>query len=233
MAAKVLRSAQSIQAKDFEPLKRYLTNTTDYLNSELESGVDVLVEGTQGFGLSLDYGEFPYVTSRNATVAALADSIGVQPEYYQTNVIGVARTHPIRVVGNSGPFGEGSEELTWEEMRRRTANDQLAPERTSVTGLTRRIATFSEQQYIDACRINRPTEIALTFADYLDKTVYRAPDIHRSAPVAAFIERLEALYPAPVTLVNTGPNATIDLDWTRRSQLSRLSEAALQSLPAS
>lgn len=222
MAAKVLRSARCVQAKDFEPLKRYTTNTSEHLNDQLDKGIDVLVEGTQGFGLSIDYGEFPYVTSRNVTVSALADSIGVQPEYFQTNIIGVARTFPIRVAGNSGPFAEGSKELSWTQMRDLLGDKSLAVERTSVTNLPRRIATFSESQYVDACRVNRPTEIALTFADYLDKSAYMANDVGRSQAIMGFINHLEDLYPAPVTLVNTGPNSTIDFDWVRRSQLDRI-----------
>ena len=222
MADKVLRSARSIQAKDFEPLQQFTTNTSDYLNEQLESGVDVLVEGTQGYGLSIDHGEFPYVTSRNATVAAFADSIGVQPEYYQTNTIGVARTYPIRVAGNSGPFAEGSQELSWDEMKNATSNPDLSTEHTTVTKLPRRIATFSDAQYIEACRVNRPTEIALTFADYLDHTIYTSDAVENSPKVMSFIEHLEELYDAPVTMVNTGPNATIDFDWARKSQLRNI-----------
>jgi len=222
MADKVLRSARSIQAKGFEPLKQFTTNTSDYLNEQLEYGADVLVEGTQGYGLSIDHGEFPYVTSRNATVAALADSIGVQPDYYRTEVIGVTRTFPIRVAGNSGPFAIGSRELSWGEMRQVTGNPELPTERTTVTDLPRRIATFSDTQYVEACRVNRPTEIALTFADYLDRAVYKSDTIQDSNKVMSFVEHIEGLYGAPVTLVNTGPNATIDLDWTRSSRLRQM-----------
>jgi len=222
MADKVLRSARSIQAKDFDLLKQFTTNTADYLNEQLENGADVLVEGTQGFGLSIDHGEFPYVTSRNATVAAFADSIGVQPEYYQTNIIGVTRTFPIRVAGNSGPFAKGSEELSWDEMKQITGNPKLSTEHTTVTALPRRIATFSDTQYIEACRVNRPTEIALTFADYLDQTIYKSDTVENSYKVLSFIDRIEALYDAPLTLVNTGPNATIDFDWVRSSRLRQM-----------
>jgi adenylosuccinate synthase len=222
MADKVLRSARSIQAKDVDILKPLTTNTSDYLNEQLENQADVLVEGTQGYGLSIDHGEFPYVTSRNATVAALADSIGLQPEYYQTNIIGVTRTFPIRVAGNSGPFAEGSQELSWDEMKQVTGNPTLSAEHTTVTGLPRRVATFSDAQYKDACRINRPTEIALTFADYLDLTVFKSETVENSHKVLTFIEHIEELYDAPVSLVNTGPNATVDLDWARRNRLRNM-----------
>lgn len=222
MADKVLRSLRCVQAKDFDLLKPYVTDTVEYINKRLDEGEDVLVEGTQGYGLSIDHGEFPYTTSRNATVSAFAESIGVQPEYYLTNVIGVTRTYPIRVAGNSGPFAPGSQELSWDEMRKRTNNPTLSVENTTVTHLPRRIATFSDQQYIEACRVNRPTEIALTFADYLDPSVYQSSTIEGSYEVMAFIERLENLYDAPVSLVNTGPNSTIDLDMSRMVRLRQM-----------
>ena len=222
MADKVLRSSRSVQAKNHELFRQYATDTSEYLNEQLEAGQDVLVEGTQGFGLSLDHGEFPFVTSRNATVAALADSIGVHPEYFRTDTIGVVRTFPIRVAGNSGPFAEGSEELTWEQLRDLTANPNLPTEYTSVTGLPRRIATFSDNQYLAACRVNRPTEIAVTFADYLDQAVYGAEDVHDSPKVMRFLHHLEHLYNAPVTLVNTGPGTTVDFNWYRRSMLRKM-----------
>ena len=222
MADKVLRSARSVQVKDFGPLKRYAVNTSDYLNEQLEMGADVLVEGTQGYGLSVDHGVIPNVTSRNATVAALADSIGVQPEYYHTDIIGVTRSYPIRVAGNSGPFAKGSEELTWDDMRQLTGNLELPVEKTTVTALPRRIATFSDSQYIEACRVNRPTEIALTFSDYIDQSVYKSGDVSESKRVMAFIDHLENLYDTPVTLVNTGPDSTIDFDWTRQSRLRQV-----------
>lgn len=227
MADKVLRSTRSIQAKDFSPLKEYIANTSEYLNNELEQGADVLVEGTQGFSLSIDHGDFPYVTSRNATVSALADSIGIQPEYFPTDIIGVVRSYPIRVAGNSGPFAEGSQELSWEEMRNRMGDTRLPIEKTSVTGLERRIATFSDSQYQAACRINRPTEIALTFADYIDQKSYNQSFIAPNSPIHSFIHHLEYLYDAPISLVNTGPRSTIDFDWTRSSRLDQIDTTPL------
>lgn len=222
MADKILRSSRSIQAKNHPLFKEYTIDTSAYLNEQLEAGQDVMVEGTQGFGLSIDHGEFPFVTSRNATVSALADSIGVNPEYFQTDTIGVVRTFPIRVAGNSGPFAEGSEELTWEQMRGVTNNPDLPVETTSVTGLPRRIATFSDAQYLAACRVNRPTEIAVTFADYLDQSVYGSEEVHQSPKVMRFLNHLETLYNAPVTLVNTGPGTTIDFNYYRSRMLHKM-----------
>jgi adenylosuccinate synthase len=68
--------------------------------------------------------------------------------------------------------------------------------------------------------INRPTQIALTFADYLDWAIHNQGRI--TAKVASFIDRLEAIAEVPVTLVATGPQTVIDYDWPRRNKLKNI-----------
>ncbi|MDP1629330.1 MAG: adenylosuccinate synthetase, partial [bacterium] len=166
-ADKVLRKSSCLQAKDVDWLKPYLCDTVGLINNFLDGDHLIILEGTQGFGLDLEQGYFPYVTSRNTSAAALAAGIGVAPHYFDFQVIGVVRTYPIRVAGNSGPFGDDSEELTWDEVGRRAGAKEPIIEMTSVTQKVRRVATFSDKEFIRACQVNRPTEIALTFADYL------------------------------------------------------------------
>lgn len=209
-ADKVLRKSSCLQAKDFPKLRPYLSDTVDLINTHLENGGRAILEGTQGFGLSLDYGHFPFVTSRDTSVAGLAASVGVAFHKFQTEVIGVARTYPIRVAGNSGPFGDDAEEISWEEITAKSGASRKIIERTSVTGKTRRIGMFSKKEFLMACRVNRPTRIALTFADYLDWSVYDQEKI--SEPVKEFMTMIEELSGVPVSFVKTGPNAIINLD---------------------
>jgi adenylosuccinate synthase len=106
-------------------------------------------------------------------------------------------------------------------MREITRNPGMPIEQTSVTALPRRIATFSDKQYVEACRVNRPTEIALTFADYIDPHSYKSDLVGEKT--LAFTDHLEELYPdAPVTLVNNGPSSTIDFDLVRQSYLRKM-----------
>jgi adenylosuccinate synthase len=221
-AEKVLRAETCLQAKDVPELQPYLADTVDVLNEDLERDGIVLLEGTQGFGLSLEHGEFPYVTSRDTSAAALAASMGVSPHYWNVQVIGVIRTYPIRVAGNSGPFGKDSEEISWEEVTRRARAPEPIIERTSATHNVRRVATFSDSDFKRACRVNRPTELALGFADYLDWGVHDSETISR--PVEKFMDRVERLSGVEVTMVGTGPHTTIDFDDYRRSILRRIRE---------
>ncbi|PIQ69414.1 MAG: hypothetical protein COS58_02455 [Candidatus Tagabacteria bacterium CG03_land_8_20_14_0_80_41_22] len=219
-ADKVLRKKSCVQAKDMEWMKPYLCDTVEMVNKYLECEHPIILEGTQGFGLSLEHGNFPYITSRDTSAVALAASIGVSPHYFDVQVIGVVRSYPIRVAGNSGSFGEDSEEITWDKLTKFAGADQPIIEMTSVTGKVRRVATFSEVDFTRACQVNRPTEIALTFADYLDWRIHEKDEVSRT--VESFISDLENLYDAPVMLVKTGPETVIDYNWYRRSMLRKI-----------
>ncbi len=219
-ANKVLRAKGRVQAKAIPELQAYLADTSGMANSVLNAGEIVLVEGTQGHELSLDHGTFPYVTSRDTTVMAIAAASGIPIHEFDCDVVGVTRTYPIRVAGNSGPFGADSEELSWTEVSRRAGAVEGFEERTTVTGLPRRVSTFSWEHFAKSCEINRPTEIALTFADYLDWQTHGKDYVSR--PVEAFIAKIEKVAQCDVTIVQTGPESTIDMDSYRSSILRRI-----------
>ncbi len=221
-ADKVLRSAGCVQAGDLSVLDPYLIDTVLHLDELFAHQEVVLFEGTQGFGLSLEHGFFPYVTSRDTTVAALMASAGVCPNLSTLHTIGVVRSHPIRVGGHSGPFDADSVELSWHEVQHYSGATWDVTERTSVTDTVRRVATFSWQGFERACVVNKPTELAFTFADYIDASVYNRPIL--TNPIYAFIERLEEVAGVPVTMVKTGPRVLIDLDENRRRVLRKLNE---------
>jgi adenylosuccinate synthase len=143
----------------------------DNLVRLLEHRFAVTMEIPQGTGLGINNpGIYPTTTSRDCWVGqGLADA-GIPP-FYLGPVVMVCRTFPIRVghvydetggkVGDSGPFYTDSNELKWEDF------PGVEPERTTVTKRIRRIATWSDDQYRDALRLNRPTTVVLTFVNYL------------------------------------------------------------------
>ena len=231
-ADKVLRKSSCLRAKDFPELKPYLTDTVDLINTSLDDGGRVILEGTQGLGLSLDYGYFPFVTSRDTTAGSLAASVGVSIHQFDAEIIGVVRTYPIRVAGNSGPFGKDAQEISWEDVARNAGTSRKIKEKTSVTHKVRRVSTFSKSEFVKACRINRPTCLALTFADYLDWSVHERKEI--SDPVKSFIEMIEDLSEISVCLIKTGPKAIIDLEREKVNQFYKsLADRWRQNLAAS
>lgn len=76
-ADRVMRKAKL--AKQISELSKYLTNVAEEINEAIDNDKDVIIEGSQGFGLSLYYGTYPYVTSKDTTASSAAADVGVGP----------------------------------------------------------------------------------------------------------------------------------------------------------
>jgi adenylosuccinate synthase len=134
------------------------------LHQCLDHGGDVIVEGTQGFGLSLLHGEvYPYTTARDTSASGFCSEVGLSPRQVDYIVM-VVRTFPIRVGGNSGPLPN---ETDWAEVKRLAKAPAEEPEYTSVTHRMRRVAHFDLSAVHRACRYNKPTSLALMGVDRL------------------------------------------------------------------
>jgi len=208
-ADKVARVENLHLARDVPELKRYLGDVAKAANHMLDAGGKVLLEGTQGFGLSLHHGFYPFVTSRDTTAGALCSEVGVSPRFVE-DIILVVRTYPIRVGGNSGPL---KNEITWEDLTVKSNSPTALLERTTVTGRIRRVGNFNMNLVKRAVMINRPTQIALTFVDYIDHRNF-GTSTYRDLTASAkrFIKRLETETKVPVTLIGTGPISTNIID---------------------
>lgn len=189
-------------AKDVPELAPYVRDSAELLELCYSRGALILIEGTQGVGLSLFHGSFPHVTSRDTTVSALLSEVGIAPQRLR-RVIVAFRAYPIRVGGLSGPIGR---ELTWKTIAKRADLPELslsAVEVGSVSGNTRRVAEFSWTQLRRSALLNGATDIALTFLDYLDsanKTACRFGQLTHET--IQFVEEVELVANAPVSLIS-------------------------------
>lgn len=170
------------------------------------SGDSVMVEGCQGTMLSIHTSPYyPFVTSREATAAGIIAEAGISPLRVR-DVIGVFRSLPIRVGGNSGPTG--GMELSWEGVNAR-AGREVEPERTTVTNRVRRIFEFSHKDFAHAMRVNAPTKLFMTFADYLAPGVYGKRSLGEMPKQSArvieeFLNSLAERHDALVDIIFTG-----------------------------
>lgn len=200
-------------------LAPYLRPSRAVLEEAFSRGSRVLLEGTQGTGLSLFHGEYPYVTSRDTTVAGTLSEAGISPRRVR-RVVMVCRTYPIRVGGNSGPIGQ-SKDLSWDEIASRSGlQPDSIDERGSVSGKTRRVAEFDWLMLRRSAELNGATDVALTFADYLDirnRNAYRYDQLQ--SETIRFVEDVEQVAGAPVSLIATNfhQRSVIDRrDWRGR-----------------
>lgn len=161
-------------------------NTPLLVAIEQDAGRNVLIEGTQGSGLSLLHSHYPYCTSIDTNAAGIISEVGIAPSRV-TDVLMVVRTFPIRVAGNSGYM---KNEITWEQLQQKMGVN-ITPEKTTVTQKIRRIAEWDADLFYQSCLLNAPTCIALTFADYIDPNVMDAvhpEDLLNSTRLMKFIK---------------------------------------------
>lgn len=183
-------------------------NTPALIAAQQDFGENVLIEGTQGSALSLLHSYWPYCTSIDTNAAGILSEVGVAPSRV-TDVLLVVRTYPIRVAGNSGPM---KNEIVWGELSSRIEKE-IVPEKTTVTHKVRRIAEWDDELFKQSVLLNNPTQIALTFADYIDKDLYGTTDPERLLKSKALQDFItEHGLGGMLKYVGTGPNSVVALD---------------------
>jgi adenylosuccinate synthase len=186
-------------AEDISSLGAKVTDTAASVNRWLDMGARVLLEGTQGSGLSLIHGPWPYVTSHDTNAAQLLVDAGLAPGSFSRTLL-VARTFPIRVAGNSGPLAA---EVSWDEIG-------VPPEHTTVTGKERRIGEWDLALVKQAYALNRPASLALTFLDYwFPETAGITEWAILDRDIQTRVLEIEKEIGCPITIVGTGPDSVI------------------------
>jgi adenylosuccinate synthase len=161
---RIKRDSSVVLAKDEPRLAPYIANTRAFMREQLNKGTRILVEGTQGFGLSLLHSkDYPFTTSRDTSAAAFVSEAGLSPLDVD-EVIMVIRAFPIRVPGNSGPLPN---ETDWKNVSAIAGQESLV-EYTSVTKSVRRVAHFDPEVVVSAIAANNPTHIVMNHLDYID-----------------------------------------------------------------
>ncbi len=194
-AERALRSVKL--ARDVPELKRFIVDVPLEVNSAIERGENVLIEGTQGTYLSLYHGTYPYCTSKDVTASAACSDVGVGPKKVDEVLI-VFKAYTTRVGG--GPL---SNEISWEEAEKRGW-----AEIASVTGRRRRAAPFNFELAKRAVMLNSATQAAVTKIDavFSDCKGLKSYD-ELSNEAKRFVEKIEKEIGVPVTLIGTGPEA--------------------------
>ena len=190
-------------AKEIDSLKPYLIDVPLEINSALDRGENVLIEGTQGTHLSLWHGTYPFVTTKDVTASGICADVGIGPKRVN-DVIVVFKAYLTRV--GTGPMpGELTAEETskkgWEEFG-------------TVTGRLRRAAEFDFDLARRAIMLSSANQISITKLDVRFpncSSVTSYDELEEDAK--SFIKNIEDKLGVRVTLIGTGPkiNDVIDL----------------------
>jgi adenylosuccinate synthase len=207
---RALRDGTIKLASDIPEACPFITDVSSEVNCGIDKGQLCIVEGTQGFGLSLYHTLcYPYATSRDTTASAFLSEVGLSPMKVESIIMAI-RTFPIRVEGKSGPL---KNEITWKELQQRSGYPHPISEYSTVTGRLRRIATFDMQLVCRATMVNRPTELAVHGADYLDFANKGITEYDfLTYETKEFVTRLENELAVPVTFIGTGPEQSEVID---------------------
>lgn len=209
---------------DWEIIKEHIVvmDTMLYINDAIDNGKYVLVEGSQGCDLDINYGlAYPNTTSRQCHAGQLVADCGISPKLVD-DIIMIMRPYPIRIsnttnlkdddgntiITSSGEY-DGAEEITWDIVKERCGApaDVEFGEMTTVTKKVRRVFEMNWDRLKYVAKLNRPTMIALNFAQYIDWGAYKCRK-YEDLPQAVldFIAKVEEVTGVPVKLIGTGPN---------------------------
>jgi len=192
----------SPQAKDVPELAEYLMDVPKAIDEELKKDHTVLLEGTQGFGISLYYGTYPFVTSKDTSASQIAADNGVGPTRID-DVVVVFKAYPTRV--GEGPF---STEMTSEK-----SDSMGIQEFGTVTHRKRRIGGWDGGMARYSAMINGCTQAAITGIDRVDKACFGVTDYTKLTRKARdFLKVAEDDIGCPITLISTGPEVTQIID---------------------
>jgi adenylosuccinate synthase len=192
----------SPQAKDIPELAEYLMDVPKAIDEELKKDNIVLLEGTQGFGISLYYGTYPFVTSKDTSASQIAADNGVGPTKID-DVVVVFKAYPTRV--GEGPF---STEMSF------AASDAMGiKEFGTVTHRKRRVGGWDGDMARYSAMINGCTLAAITGIDRVDKACFGITEYSKLTKKARdFLKIAEEDIGCPIALISTGPEVSQIID---------------------
>lgn len=212
-ARRIMRESPLWSNLPDEDVEHDYTDTASMLAFWLQAGRDVLIEGTQGYGLGLHAGYYPQCTSSDCRAVDFMAMAGITPwapwvREVETWV--VLRTYPIRVAGNSGPL---LNETTWEDLEVGSGG-HIHPERTTVTKKIRRVGGWDAGLANRAVMENggKLAKVALMFFDYWypELAGETNPQVLGEQHLHSILQ-VQRDCQAQVGLVGTGPDSMMDL----------------------
>ncbi|MDD6416224.1 adenylosuccinate synthase [Lactobacillus porci] len=137
-------------------IKKYVVDTSVYVNDALDKNEKVLFEGAQGIMLDIDQGTYPFVSSSNSVSGGIASGSGIGANRLNT-VLGICKAYTTRV--GAGPFPTELTNATGDKIR------DIAHEYGTVTGRPRRVGWFDSVALRHAKRVAGINALSLNLLD--------------------------------------------------------------------
>ena len=201
LAQRALRRLKT--AKDFDILGQYVESVPEYLHNQLKKEKQILLEGSQGYGLSNFHGDYPYSTSRDTLSTTFLSQAGIAPHFLR-DVILVIKTFPTR---NKPGHGTLEHELPDEFIDKySTVLAEFGGGTYNTDGFRRRVGLFDIGLVRQAVAINGASSIALTGLDKLQHVLADETVRAHYGTVDGFIQYVEQNLGLTVRVQGWGPN---------------------------
>ena len=162
-----------VRAEDVAELRPYLIDMYEELHEKSHNPI-ILFEGAQGFGLDIDWGSYPYVTSSNC-ISAAALMNGVPPQAVR-NIYGVAKSYETYVGSKAfQPPGEVFNKIQKEGQ-----------EYGATTGRVRQVNWMNLNFLQKAININGATHVVFNKMDVLENVGHFA--VNENGTLKRFID---------------------------------------------
>ena len=150
---------KGVRAEQVPELEEYLIDVyQEFHHNGEHDQVEILFEGAQGFGLDVDWGDYPYVTSSHCTVGGAV--LNGVPAHCIRKVYGAAKIYETYV---------GAKEFGMEESAYVAAIRTAGEEFGATTGRPRKIDWFDIDTISKAIDINGLTTLVINKVDVLEK----------------------------------------------------------------
>jgi len=149
-------SRKGKRAEEIDALQSFIIDIYEELHNN-EAEVKILFEGAQGFGLDIDWGDYPYVTSSHCTTASALLN-GVPPQSIR-HIYGIAKMYETYV----GAKRFEPKDPIFEKIR--TEGEEFG----ATTGRARQCNWMNWQLLEKAIRINGVTDLVINKIDVLEE----------------------------------------------------------------
>lgn len=146
-------------------LSDYIKDSIALVHENIRTGKKVLIEGAQAFGLDIDNGKYPYVTSSSTTVPGLLAGTGLNSGNVG-KIVGVAKATPSKVGGGTFVTSIKDSKVAEQTRGKKGAVDA---EYGATTGREREVGYLDLVALKRAVDVNGVTEIALTKFDCINR----------------------------------------------------------------
>ena len=141
-------------------LKKYTTDTTQFIHKCQQEGKKMLFEGAQGTYLDVDHGTYPFVTSSNTVSGNIFSGSGAPPTSVGY-ILGICKAYTTRV--GEGPFPTELSDETGERIRK------IGGEYGATTNRPRRCGWFDAVIVRRALKLNGVKGLCMMKLDVLDE----------------------------------------------------------------